>query len=314
MSFKIIFAGTPEFAVPALKKLLDSDHQILTVLTQPDRPAGRGQKLCVSPIKQLAQENNIKIDQPTTLKDVAAQKTIMQLNPDIIIVVAYGMILPKTVLNIPRFGCINIHPSLLPKWRGAAPIQRAIEAGDTKTGVTIMQLNEKMDAGDILLQESITLNDHETSGTIHHVLSELGATLLLKTLNLLEETKIKPMRQNNNEATYANKIEKSEAIIHWKKSATEIHNQIRAFNPWPICTTYFQNQSLRIFESFVLNEKQNGVPGTLVSIDKNYLHIATGNGTLGIKSIQLPGKKQISAADFIHGHQAQLIVGKIIFG
>src|SRR3990167_2682227 len=201
MSFKIIFAGTPEFAVPALKKLLDSDHQILTVLTQPDRPAGRGQKLCVSPIKQLAQENNIKIDQPTTLKDVAAQKTIMQLNPDIIIVVAYGMILPKTVLNIPRFGCINIHPSLLPRWRGAAPIQRAIEAGDTKTGVTIMQMDAGLDTGAMLALAEMPIGADDNAATLHDRLADLGGRLLVNTLAQLAHGTLAPQAQDNARAT-----------------------------------------------------------------------------------------------------------------
>ncbi len=313
MPLNIIFAGTPEFAVPALEKLLHSEHKILAVLTQPDRPAGRGQHVQASPVKVLAEKNNIPIFQPATLKDNAIQEEIKKLNPDIIIVVAFGMLLPEAVLGIPRLGCINIHPSLLPKWRGAAPIQRSIEAGDIETGVTIMQLDKGMDTGDILLQEKMALNNTENSFEAHNLLSQLGATLLLKTLDLFENKKIKLIKQNNQAATHAKKIEKSEAIINWKKSALEINNKIRAFNPWPICTANFQNQLIKIFEAAALNQKTNALPGTLISVSKNSFCIATGDGILEIKSVQLPNKKRISAADFIHGHKDTLVVGKIIF-
>src|SRR5476651_1898291 len=226
---RIVFAGTPEFAAEHLKALLASPYEIIAVYTQPDRPAGRGQKLMPSPVKQLALENNIVVLQPPTLRNADAQAELAALKPDLIVVVAYGLILPQAVLDIPRFGCINIHPSLLPRWRGAAPIQRTIEAGDVETAITIMKMDKGMDTGPILLQEKIGLHGDETSGKLHDFCSHRGAELLLTVLQDIQN--IKPIAQDNSHATHAAKIEKSESTIDWKKSVVEIECKIRAMNP-----------------------------------------------------------------------------------
>lgn len=306
MPLKIIFAGTSQFAVPSLEILIHSAHHVVAVYTQPDRPAGRGRQLHVSPIKMLSEKKHIPVFQPETLRDKTTQQDVKTQSADVMVVVAYGMLLPETILNIPRLGCVNMHPSLLPKWRGAAPIQRAIAAGDRETGVSIIKMNQKMDAGPILQQEKYDLSGTETSGELHDQLSQLGARLLLTTLNQLEKNNIVPIPQDDKQATFARKIEKQEAMIDWKKSAVDIFNQIRAFNPWPIATTHLLNQSLRIFKAAVSNKKTNVQPGTFLGFENNALCIATGNGILEIQSLQLPGKKEMSASDFMHGH-AQLL-------
>lgn len=237
-SLRIVFAGTPEFAVPAFKKLICSRHAILGALTQPDRPAGRGKKTQASPVKLMALDQLVPIYQPKTLRaddEMQPQNWLRELQPDLLVVVAYGLILPKAVLAIPRLGCLNVHPSLLPKWRGAAPIQRSIEAGDTVSGVTIMQMEEGMDTGAILKQEKYTLKGNETSAALHATFAEMGASLLLQTIEAIHE--IKPIPQDNAKATYAHKISKAEAVIDWAQPAETLVNKIRAFNPWPCAFT-----------------------------------------------------------------------------
>ncbi|MDP1574303.1 MAG: methionyl-tRNA formyltransferase [Coxiellaceae bacterium] len=301
MPLNIIFAGTPDFAVPTLQALITaSPHKLLAVFTQPDRPAGRGQHLHASPVKTLAANYHIPIFQPKTLRDADVQAEIKKLNPDVIVVVAYGLILPQAVLDIPRFGCINIHPSLLPRWRGAAPIQRTIEAGDTETAVTIMKMDKGMDTGPILLQEKILLEGTETAGVLHDFCSQRGAALLLTVLRDIEI--IKPIPQTDEGATHAAKLEKSESKIDWERSLVEIDCQIRAMNPWPIATMLFQQQPLKIFEAVILStEKTNHTPGDLFQMD-NKLCVAASDGVLEIKLLQLPGKKIMSAKDFLNGH------------
>ncbi|MCX7125946.1 MAG: methionyl-tRNA formyltransferase [Gammaproteobacteria bacterium] len=323
MPLKIIFAGTPEFAVPTLQLLLNSEHKVLAVYTQPDRPAGRGQHLHASPVKQLAQTHNIPVFQPKTLRDIDAQAELKKLNPDVMVVVAYGLILPQAVLSIPKLGCINVHPSLLPRWRGAAPIPRSIEAGDTETAVTIMQLDKGMDTGPVLKQEKYSLKGDETSQQLHDLFSVMGATLLLQTLN--ELSVIIPVSQDDMLATHAAKIEKSEAVIDWNQPAVKINNKIRAFNSWPVANTIFNNEVLKIWEASSVstngsaseNDRETlsrSKPGILLKIEKEKFCIATGDGILEILSVQLPGKKQMSAGDFLRGHAAQLIVNETRFG
>ncbi|OGT44902.1 MAG: methionyl-tRNA formyltransferase [Gammaproteobacteria bacterium RIFCSPHIGHO2_12_FULL_38_11] len=306
MSLKIIFAGTPKFAVPTLQLLIHSEHCLLAVYTQPDRPAGRGQHLHASPVKLISQENNIPVFQPKTLRDVEVQAELKKLNPDVIVVVAYGLILPQAVLDIPKYGCINVHPSLLPRWRGAAPIPRAIEAGDKETAVTIMQMDKGMDTGPILKQEKQALKGDETSEQLHDLFSKMGAQLLLKTLDELNT--IMPIKQDNVLATHAAKIEKSEAVIDWNQSAIEINNKIRAFNSWPVASTVFNNQILKIWEAKVISEKVTAKPGEFIQISKERFCIATGDGVLEVLSVQLPGKKRMSAKDFLHGHAANIFL------
>jgi len=310
---KIIFAGTPEFAVPALQQLLTSTHKVIAVLTQPDRPAGRGKKIQASPVKQLAETHQLPIFQPKTLRDHAIQSTLRELNADVMVVVAYGILLPEAVLSIPRLGCVNIHPSLLPRWRGAAPIQRTIAAGDRETGVSIMQLDKGMDTGPVFMVEKIALSGNETSDALQDRLSQLGAALLLKTLNQLAENKIHATAQSAAGITIADKIDKSEAVIDWKQSAIQIERKIRAFYAWPVAQTIFLNQPLKIWQARVSSASSNQSPGTLIAIEKNFFSIAAADGALEILSVQMPGKKRISAADFIRGFSRELQIHQTVF-
>jgi len=297
---KIIFAGTPLFAVPALKALLDSSHEVIAVLTQPDRPAGRGQQLQASPVKALAMTHDIPVYQPTTLRDIEIHTLLRELNADVMVVVAYGLILPQAVLDIPRYGCINIHPSLLPRWRGAAPIQRTIAAGDAETAVTIMQMDKGMDTGPILLQDKVVLTGEETSGDLHDLCSERGAALLLSVLDNIDH--IKPIAQSSEGITHAAKLEKAESVIDWQKSTKEILCQIRAMNPWPIAQMHYREMSLKIyaakFYSHDIKEKKQGI----LFVEDEKLCVAASDGIIEILSLQLPGKKIMSAKDFMHGY------------
>ena len=313
MSLKIIFAGTPDFALPSLNALIASSHEVAAVLTQPDRRAGRGQLLQATPAKQLAEAHNLPIFQPNSLRDATVQKKIRECKADVMVVVAYGLLLPETVLSIPRLGCVNIHPSLLPKWRGAAPIQRSIEAGDVETGVTIMQLDKGMDSVPILLQEKIKLKGNETSEMLHDRLSQLGATLLLKTIDALEKNTIKAVAQEDSKATFAEKIQKSEAMIDWQQSAEKIAQKVRAFNPWPVAQTVFLHQPLKIWDACAIPKKNNAKPGVLISMNKDHFSVATADGALQILSVQMPGKKRLSAADFMHGFSSQLTINQTLF-
>jgi methionyl-tRNA formyltransferase len=314
MALKIIFAGTPEFAVPALQALLNSEHTVLAVYTQPDRPAGRGQHLHASPVKELAQMHHLPVFQPQTVRNSEVQQAMRDLGADVMVVVAYGLILPEAVLKIPRLGCVNVHPSLLPRWRGAAPIPRAIEAGDLETGITIMQLDKGMDTGPILMQENYKYIGDESSAEIHDLFSHRGAALLLETLSELEKNRVTPLSQNNALATHAAKIEKSEALIDWSLSALKINNKIRAFNSWPVAYTLFLKNNLRIWKAAAINEKSKLPSGTLVKMEKESFFVSTGQGMLEIHSVQLPGKKIISAGDLMRGHQSEFIIGKTKFG
>jgi methionyl-tRNA formyltransferase len=295
---KIVFAGTPEFSVPTLQALIASKYRILSVYTQPDRPAGRGQKLTPSPIKQLALKQGISVHQPLTLRDEQSTTILKNLAPDVMIVVAYGLILPKSILEIPRLGCINIHASLLPQWRGAAPIQRAILAGDKVTGISIMQMDEGLDTGAILAKKSCDISSIDTSQSLHDRLSQMGSELLIEVLDNLEN--INPELQNEKEASYAKKIEKKEAEINWQQSADEIEHAIRAFQPWPVAHTTLNGNLIRIWKAIALNEKSTQMPGTIMRSSKEGIDIATPQGVLRLLEIQLPGGRALKVNDLLN--------------
>jgi len=298
-SLRIAFAGTPPFALPALHALLKSRHQVVGVLTQPDRPAGRGQQLRASPVKLLAVEHRLPIAQPSTLKTPEGRAELAQWAPDVLVVVAYGLILPQAALELPRLGCLNIHGSLLPRWRGAAPIQRAILAGDAETGVTIMQLDAGLDTGPMLLERRQPIGLHDTAGDLHDSLSELGALALIEALEGLAAGTLRPRAQPDAGATHAAKIDKSEAELDWTASATQLDRQVRAFNPWPIAETRFGNETLRVIRSRVAEPLGvHAEPGTLLGLADDGLRVACGEGVLAIRELQRAGKRPISARDF----------------
>lgn len=308
---RIIFAGTPEFAVPSLRALIDSDNEVIAVYTQPDRPAGRGQKLTASPVKSLALQHKLPVYQPTTLRDFQEQQRLQQLHPDLMVVVAYGMLLPSAVLVIPRLECINIHPSLLPRWRGAAPIQRAILSGDTVTGVTIMQMEEGLDSGPMLLKIKCPIESTDTSATLHDKLSKIGSKALLDVIAQLDfpfaedqhakgEGILHREIQNPNEACYAKKISKEEAEINWDLYAGELDRQIRAFNPWPVAYTFLQDQIIKIWQAIPLDETHQKNPGTIIRSNKNGIDVATGLGILRLMQLQLPGGRCLPVADILN--------------
>jgi methionyl-tRNA formyltransferase len=301
----LIFAGTPEFSVPALEALVGSRHRVLAVYTQPDRPAGRGQQVTMSAVKQCALKHQLPVEQPQTLKDPAAVERLAQYQADLMIVVAYGLLLPKTVLDTPRLGCVNIHASLLPRWRGAAPIQRAIQAGDKESGVTIMQMDVGLDTGPMLLERVTPIEARETGESLHDRLSTLGAEAVLEAIDAIAAGTAKPVDQPKDGATYAAKIKKEEALIDWSKSAVDIDRHVRAFNPWPIAETRWNGQQLRIWEAVPLDKKSSAAPGTVVATSSEGIEVATGNGTLQLTRVQAAGRKAMPAADFLRAHRPE---------
>jgi len=303
---RIVFAGTPKFSVKSLSVLNQSEHEVIAVYCQPDRPKGRGKVLTACPVKVCAKANNLLVIQPEDLKDKQSQTRLALLNPDVMVVAAYGQILPKAVLEIPKLGCLNIHASLLPRWRGAAPIERAILEDDRETGISIMKMNEGLDTGDILLDKKCTISNHETAQTLHDTLSNIGANAILETLNMLPTLKARP--QQNNEATYAEKVTKDEAQIDWHQSAEKISRVIRAFNPRPIAYTnamakQFKNRVLRIIEAEIVNRQTTNSPGEVIKYDKDVCYIATSNGVINLKKVQLSGKNKVSIKDFNNAYQ-----------
>jgi methionyl-tRNA formyltransferase len=310
---RVVFAGTPGFAEEHLRFLLDhTSHEVIAVYTQPDRPAGRGKKITASPVKQLAEAHGLLVHQPSTLRDANAQQALINLNPDLMIVVAYGLILPKNILAIPRHGCINVHASLLPRWRGAAPIQRAIEAGDIETGVTIMQMDEGLDTGDSLLSISCAIEDIDTAATLHDKLSVLGCSALNEVLQQINNHELQPKKQDNARASYAQKISKVEAKIDWTLPATVLEKKIRAFNPHPVAFFEIDSDPVRIWGAACLNENTSQLPGTILSLSKEGIRIATGNKILLLEKLQLPGKKLMSVGDVLNGHAHHFSAGKIL--
>jgi len=303
---RIVFAGTPKFAVKSLSVLNQSNHEVIAVYCQPDRPKGRGKVLTACPVKVCAKANNLLVIQPEDLKDKQSQSQLALLNPDVMVVAAYGQILPKAVLEIPKLGCLNIHASLLPRWRGAAPIERAILEGDRETGISIMQMNEGLDTGDILLDKKCMISNRETAQTLHDTLSNIGANAILETLNIFPTLKARP--QQNNNATYAEKVTKDEAQIDWHQSAEQISRVIRAFNPRPIAYTnamakQFKNRVLRIIEAEIVNRQTTNSPGEVIKYDKDVCYVATSSGVISLKKVQLAGKKEVSIKDFNNAYQ-----------
>lgn len=297
---RIIFAGTPDFSVPCLQALLESKHQVCAVYTQPDRPAGRGRQLQASPVKQLALTKDIPVYQPLSLKNAEAQAELQALQADLMVVVAYGLILPKAVLESPRFGCVNVHASILPRWRGAAPIQRALLAGDTATGVTLMQMDVGLDTGDMLATAHCAIEAGDTSQILHDRLSLLGAQLLAQHIDEIEN--LPRVVQDSALANYASKLDKAEAVLNWHDSAAVLARKVRGYNPFPIATVELAGMSLRVWSAQAIESKENAAVGTLLRATKEGLDVMTGDGILRLLSVQKAGGKVLSAADFLNGH------------
>ncbi len=302
----LIFAGTPAFSAVTLQALLHSSHSVKAVYTQPDRPAGRGRKLTASPVKELAVKHGIPVYQPLSLCQADEQQKLVNLNADLMIVVAYGLILPLPVLTAPTLGCLNVHASLLPRWRGAAPIQRAILAGDTETGITIMQMDEGLDTGDMLYKLNCPIFPTDTTEKLHDRLAVLGADALMQALEKLSE--LVPESQNNQLATYAHKIKKEEAKLDWQLPAKLLSYQVRAFNPWPVAFS----GDLRVWEADALSQVTHDKPGTILNVSAEGVDIATGQGVLRLLKLQWPGGKVISAADAFNAKKAVLPIGTVL--
>ncbi|MCS5592858.1 MAG: methionyl-tRNA formyltransferase [Gammaproteobacteria bacterium] len=305
---QIIFAGTPAFSVETLDALNKSEHEIIAVYCQPDRPKGRGKVMSACPVKIYAQDHNLPVFQPQNFHDSETQAELASLNADAMVVVAYGQILPKAALETPKFGCLNIHASLLPRWRGAAPIQRAILAGDVETGVGIMQMNEGLDTGDILLEKKCTIADNDTAESLHNKLAIIGAESILEALNNLDDLTAVPQEKSG--ITYAHKLSKQGAWIDWRQSAVEINRMIRAFNPYPIAqcpakSLQFEDKTLRILEAEVVDSPHNKRPGEIMNLEKGLCEVATGQGSLLLKKVQLSGKKVAKIKDFNNAYSLQ---------
>ena len=301
---RIIFAGTPDFSVPPLRALLASSHPVVAVYTQPDRPAGRGRKLSPSPVKEVALDAGIPVYQPVNFKDPKAVDDLVALDADLMVVVAYGLLLPKAVLDAPRVGCVNIHASVLPRWRGAAPIQRAVLAGDAESGVTIMRMEEGLDTGPMYLIARTPLAADETGGSLHDRLSVIGAEALMEALPGILDGSLAAEPQDDNLACYAKKLDKGEATIDWSRAAADIERQVRAFNPWPVAQTMFEDANLRIWRAHAISGV-GGTPGMVMNATRQGIDIATGDGLLRVTELQLPGKRAMPARDFINAHSIQ---------
>lgn len=303
-NLKIIFAGTPHFAEAALKSLIEQGLEVVAVLTQPDRPAGRGMQLKPSPVKEYALQHNLEVLQPTTLKKPEIQQQLASYQADLMVVAAYGLILPKEVLQTPRLGCLNIHASLLPRWRGAAPIQRAILAGDSETGITIMQMDAGLDTGAMLLKKICVIDRADNASTLHDKLAVLGATSIVEALQLMQQGKLSGEVQDEQYATYAAKLSKEEALLDWTKSAEELGRAVRAYNPFPVANTMINAVPIKIWQAGVLAES-GGVPGEIRRIEKNALIVACGQGALSLEILQKPNSKMLPTAQFLQGFHLQ---------
>ena len=302
---RLIFAGTPDFAASALRTLLDAGdpaHEVIAVYTQPDRPAGRGRRLAASPVKQLAEKHRIPVYQPENFKHDKDIATLQKLDADLMIVAAYGLLLPPAVLEAPKQGCINIHASLLPRWRGAAPIQRAILAGDRETGITIMQMNEGLDTGDMLLKRPCPISEDDTGGSLHDKLAVLGGEALLEALAGLRAGRLRAEPQDDSQSSYAAKLSKQEARLDWREDARALARRVRAFNPWPVAQTRAGDTVLRIHAAEALDGSAGAEPGTIVAAGKAGIDVATGEGLLRLRQLQPPGKKAMDAAAFLNGY------------
>lgn len=302
---KIIFAGTPKFAVPTLDALRLSEHEILAVFTQPDKPAGRGLKITASPVKEYADTHNLPVFQTNTFKSDAVLQKFKEINPDVLVDVACGLLIPEEILDLPRYGSVNVHPSLLPRWRGAAPIQRALLEGDRETGITIMQMDAGLDTGAILDQEKISIENSDTAATLLEKTAAIGAELLLKVLQKLEDGALIPLAQQDAFATYAKKVSKEEAKINWQESAEKIARQVRAFDPWPVAYALLDNKSIRIWSVIALRADfptANYPAGTIIRSNKEGIDVITKDGVLRLLKIQLPGKKVMPVSEIINAY------------
>ena len=308
---RIIFAGTPDFAAVALAALLESEHEVVAVYTQPDRPAGRGRKLKPGPVKALAIEHNIPVYQPLSLKDPSEQTQLAEFKADVMVVAAYGLLLPEAVLTTPRYGCLNIHASLLPRWRGAAPIQRAILAGDAETGITIMQMDVGLDTGDMLLKTNCPIESTDTASVLHDRLAEMGASALLEVLSKIPNG-LQAEKQHEADACYARKLDKAEAQIDWQQPAELIARQVQAFNAWPVAQTRLGDKIIRVWQAQALSENSQKTPGTVLRADKTGFDIVCGEGMLHITYLQLPGGKAMDATALLNGHPDLLQPGIIL--
>lgn len=311
-SLRIIFAGTPDFAARHLDALLSSAHQIVGVFTQPDRPAGRGKKLMPGPVKVLAQQHAIPVFQPVSLRPAENQQLIADLEADVMVVVAYGLILPKAVLDMPRLGCINVHGSLLPRWRGAAPIQRSLWAGDKETGVTIMQMDAGLDTGDMLYKLACPITAQDTSASLYDKLAQLGPQGLLATLDQLSEGSAQPEVQNESLVTYAEKLSKEEAKLDWSLSAAQLERCIRAFNPWPVSYFLMDEQPVKVWQASVIKAATAKKPGTIIEANKNGIQVATAEGILNLETLQPAGKKAMSAQDLLNSRREWFEPGTVL--
>ncbi|BBP80375.1 methionyl-tRNA formyltransferase [Pseudomonas sp. Pc102] len=309
-ALRLVFAGTPEFAAEHLKALLDTPHSIVAVYTQPDRPAGRGQKLMPSPVKQLALQHGIPVLQPPTLRDADAQAELKALGADLMVVVAYGLILPQVVLDTPRLGCINSHASLLPRWRGAAPIQRAVEAGDAESGVTVMQMEAGLDTGPMLLKVATPISSEDTGGTLHDRLASLGPQAVVQAIAQLAAGTLVGDVQDDALATYAHKLNKDEARLDWNRPAEELERLVRAFNPWPICHSTLGGEPLKVLAAQLADG--SGQPGQILAASKDGLTVACGSGALRLTRLQLPGGKPLNFADLFNSRREQFAAGQVL--
>ncbi len=308
-SLRIVFAGTPDFAARHLAALLSSEHEVIAVYTQPDRPAGRGKKLTASPVKTIALEHDIPVYQPENFKSDEAKQELADLNADIMVVVAYGLLLPQVVLDTPKLGCINVHGSILPRWRGAAPIQRSIWAGDAETGVTIMQMDIGLDTGDMLKIATLPIEASDTSASMYEKLAGLGPDALIDCLADIATGQAEPVKQDDELANYAKKLSKEEARINWNDDAAHIERCVRAFNPWPMSHFEAAENSIKVWQSRVAEQASDKPAGTIVQADKTGIYVATGNGTLVLEQLQVPGKKAMSVQDILNSRASWFEVG-----
>jgi methionyl-tRNA formyltransferase len=305
----VAFAGTPDFALPALDAVAASRHRIVVVYTQPDRPAGRGRKLAASPVKQHALALSLPVEQPRSLRDPDAQASVVRYAPDVMLVVAYGLLLPQSVLDTPRLGCLNIHGSLLPRWRGAAPVARAIEAGDTRTGVCIMQMDAGLDTGPVLRCQETAIGPRENAGELQSRLAVTGAALAVEALDAIAAGTVVATPQDESRATWARKLDKAEARLDWRKPALVLERRVRAFNPWPVAEAVFDGRQIRIFDAQAVAAKRAAPPGTILSADASGIVVMTGDQALALLRVQLPGRRAVSAAEFAN---ARPLAGKVL--